>query len=428
MIEFISLFFGISLGVLPVEVSVAGPVAAVEFHLDGEVVARLEGEPWSTEVDFGRRLSPHELVAISFDAEGRELDRKNQWINYSASSQEASLALEGETLGRPTGGRVVWRSALERRPEDIQVHFNGEALEVSSRGEFSLPAYDGDAPQYLQAAVEFDELETARAEAVFGGLHGDQVTTSLTAIPLLMANGGELPAPEELSDWVHVDGKSASVFSTQTTGGSVVIVRDMGVDVDLRRLLDKRSERSFNRAGKIFKEDESVTQVLTSSLRGDPQGAYRTVSHDRSDRKAGLWSIMLHRSPKLNRPTRQRLWYALSLAGIKAVHTQEPRVVMLVLSRRSRDWSPVTFEQVSDFLAQMRVPLLVWAPEAKTFEYMKIQPPPQTFLGPEGMVEMFAAARSTLDAQRLLWLEGEILPNRVELTPAAEGVRLAGVP
>jgi hypothetical protein len=44
------------------------------------------------------------------------------------------------------------------------------------------------------------------------------------------------------------------------------------------------------------------------------------------------------------------------------------------------------------------------------------------------MIEMLGAVRRTLDAQRLVWLEGEILPNRVELTAAAEGVRLAGVP
>lgn len=58
MIEFVTLFLALTWGMRPVEVAVGAEVAAVELPLDGELVGRLEGEPWSLELDSGKTWRP----------------------------------------------------------------------------------------------------------------------------------------------------------------------------------------------------------------------------------------------------------------------------------------------------------------------------------------------------------------------------------
>ncbi|MFL6199102.1 MAG: hypothetical protein ACJ76J_07995, partial [Thermoanaerobaculia bacterium] len=69
-IAFLSLFFGLITGRYPVDLTVNGPVAAVEILIDGRSAAQMEGPPWKTEVDFGPGLLPHEITAQALDAEG----------------------------------------------------------------------------------------------------------------------------------------------------------------------------------------------------------------------------------------------------------------------------------------------------------------------------------------------------------------------
>ena len=425
MVEFITLFFGISLGILPVELSVTGPVEVVEIQMDGRVLGTVQGPPWKFHCDFGRDLRPHELVAIAFDKDGKEIDRERQWINYSGKSQEAALALEGGSDGAPKRGRVVWRSALERRPTNIAVAFDGQSLEVDREGHFELPSYDFEAPHHLQAEVEFRELEAARAEAIFGGAFGEEVTTALTAIPVLVPDGQELPKASEMEGWLEVAGQPTSIFSTQTSGGSVVMVRDHSVRRDLEHLKDKMLEKKYVKAGKILSDGRKAAFVLASPLPGDPTGAFRAFPASPKDNKAGLWSLLAHRYPRVGGPSKQRLWQALALAAIKSANSQEPRAVVLVLSSRPKDWSPVTFDQAKGFLRHMRVPLFVWAPKERTFERLEIQPPEATYYGAEGMLNLFRDVDVSLAQQRMLWLEDEVLPNTVELTPKAQSVRLA---
>ncbi len=64
MVQFVTLLLGLTLGVKPIEVAVAGDAAAVEMRLDGRAVGRLEGPPWRLEVDFGHRLEPRLLEAV----------------------------------------------------------------------------------------------------------------------------------------------------------------------------------------------------------------------------------------------------------------------------------------------------------------------------------------------------------------------------
>ena len=62
-IAFITLFLGLTMGPQRVDLKVSGPAPRVEMQLDGRTVAILVREPWTTNIDFGRRLLPHQLVA-----------------------------------------------------------------------------------------------------------------------------------------------------------------------------------------------------------------------------------------------------------------------------------------------------------------------------------------------------------------------------
>jgi hypothetical protein len=66
-IAFLTLFLGLISGKQEVAVAVHGPVSAVELLLDGTAVAHLGRPPWSTRVDLGPQLEPHELVARALE-------------------------------------------------------------------------------------------------------------------------------------------------------------------------------------------------------------------------------------------------------------------------------------------------------------------------------------------------------------------------
>src|SRR5215208_314117 len=94
-IAFLTLFLGLLTGSHPVELSVSGPVAAVELRLNGAPIGTVSGPPWVQRVDLGAGLLPHELVARALDADGNELARARQWVNLPRPAAEVSIAVEG---------------------------------------------------------------------------------------------------------------------------------------------------------------------------------------------------------------------------------------------------------------------------------------------------------------------------------------------
>src|SRR3712207_6811282 len=94
MIAFATLLLGLISGVYPIEVTVSGPVAAVEFTLDGAPAGRIEGPPWIARVDLGPDLRPRVLTAHALDAEGREVAQVTQWLNLPRPPAEVDIVLE----------------------------------------------------------------------------------------------------------------------------------------------------------------------------------------------------------------------------------------------------------------------------------------------------------------------------------------------
>lgn len=115
MIDLLSLFLGLTVGVQPVEVLTAPEVAAVELFLDGERVAptgsgrRIEEGGVEMEVDFGAELSPHRLEVVALDAEGREIDRLLHDVNLAPGPAEPPTS-----MGEPGRTRVALTAEAAR--------------------------------------------------------------------------------------------------------------------------------------------------------------------------------------------------------------------------------------------------------------------------------------------------------------------------
>jgi hypothetical protein len=122
---------------------------------------------------------------------------------------------------------------------------------------------------------------------------------------------------------------------------------------------------------------------------------------------------------------------AVAIAGMAAHGTHRRRAVVALLGDAPGDRSQYGAEAVSAYLRQLHVPFAVWGfsdnsarsawPEVR-FVGLK----PDASKVPEPFKEALADLRRTLRHQRIVWLEGRHLPQTIELSPAARGIRLAG--
>jgi hypothetical protein len=203
-ISFLTLFFGLISGPFPVQMTVSGPVAAVELTVDGGTPARLVAPPWKTTLDFGLALLPHRVVARALDEEGHELARTEEWANFPHPPAKAEIVLESEKGGAPRAARVVWTDLLAEKPESTSLTFDGKPLRLDKAGRAELPAHDLKTIHILTAEVQLKPDRTVRKDVAYGGEYGSEISTELTAVPLLdrgrrgpgrpPGDGGEPPA------------------------------------------------------------------------------------------------------------------------------------------------------------------------------------------------------------------------------------------
>lgn len=424
MIEFVTLILGLVTGQHVITVAVAEPVTAVDLRLDDRAVARREGPPWTFPLDLGTELLPHRLEAVAYGTDGAELGRTRQLINFGRGSWEASIVLAPAAPGAARDGRVVWAAADRRPPTEIRVELDGQTLSVDRLGQFELPAHDPDQPHHLAAEAIFEGDRLATAEAIFGGIHGERLTSTLTAVPLRLEPGAELPPIPQLQDALRVRGQPAKVFSTETEAPSILVVRDDHVNEDLGILMRKKREKFYAAPGKFLTPDHRVTFVLTQELPQDPRGVFRTLWVPPEYYPGGLWNIIEQYYPRYSGPAPQHLWWSLVVAGERLSNSRRPRAVVLIASKRPRDHGALSFEQAERYLRAVRAPLYTWAPGAATWKSLGIEPGPRSYEGPEGMAALFLALQDELERQRIVWIEGDHLPAEIELTEDAVGLEL----
>ena len=119
----------------------------------------------------------------------------------------------------------------------------------------------------------------------------------------------------------------------------------------------------------------------------------------------------------------QKLATGVAVAGLEAAGDGNPRVVLLV-SGDADDQSAYEPAMVRGFLKALGVPLVVWTTDREGVDPGWGEVEDVSTAG-----KLSTAARKLnqkLKRQWIVWVEGLHLPNRIELDPKAERIRLAG--
>lgn len=130
----------LSLGRVRVEARVRGPgVARVEFGIDGKPVLTRSRPPFEVEIELGKGLRPRRIHARAYDSSGRELVRKEQWLN--AGSKRTELQFQATTQTGEDGRKRYRLQAEVEIPRDQQVRFVAFSLGEDPVGSLDRPPY-----------------------------------------------------------------------------------------------------------------------------------------------------------------------------------------------------------------------------------------------------------------------------------------------
>jgi len=424
VISFVTLLLGIALGVRPIEVQAAPPVASVEFRLDGRLLTVLSAPPWKMLVDFGAPV-PHELVAVARNGEGAEIGRAVQRINVprSLSLAEATLTLLPGTGGRGRAARLAWASALSAKPERVELSMDGQALAADDLERIALLDFRPADVHVLRAVLDFKEGTRATAELLVGGVRREssngpetvrgETQAELTAVPVVF--GGRAPKESELDGWFLADGQPVHVEAVEESPGEIVVVKDERAGSWLAELEGRRWYLTPLRKGQRLRfcwpgilgpgdAAPGYDVFLRSSDYVAPQSVSKLL--------IGVWP------PEFHGPT--RLADAVAVAALSAAAGNRPRAVVLLVAGPD-DESDMPVEWVRGYLRALRVPLFVWAKNKKiASSWGKVD-----VLTNVGDLDG-AASRLTkaVERQRIVWLEGGHLPQAISLSPKARKVTL----
>ena len=439
MIAFQTLLLGLVLGVQPVRLMVAPQVKSVEVRLDGTTIGALAGEPWIVRCDFGESLHPHELVVIARDGSGTEIGRVRQWVNMPRARAEATLLLErGPQPNRVVAARLAWNEAKGAGPETVRATLDGKALTIKDPRHFELPPCDPKQAHVLSAELVFAEGRTARVDAVFGGDIGEEAKLDLTGVPLLLDPGHNPPSLQEIQTWFRKDDRPLRVLGVEHGPFDVVLL----LDQEARTLLAREHGAkgggaqfeggaalppqllSFDRSGadddrlfiafgvpESFSGDDGSTHVVFP--------AYSPMDFVTSNVRPRLANLV-YASTVVGAPT---LADAVASMGALVAANNRPRAVVVLLAGSPDDRSRITPSGARAYLGDLHVPLLVWS---LTGAGVSDSWGTEEDVSTEGSLDKAARRlKGDLAAQRIVWLEGAHLPQRIRLAEGVKGAHLA---
>lgn len=425
MIAFVTLFLGLSFGVHNVELSVGAEVARVELYIDGSRAVEL-GPPWKARIDLGGEIAPHELVAVAIDANGRRLGEARQWVNRATSAAEARFVLERDGAGRATQARLVWLCPANPNPASISVSFDGRPLEVATPERFPLPIHDAETSHILLADLVFPGGGTATAVASFGGKKTDDALQELTAVPVRISRGTRLPKVEEMNGWFDAAGTNLRVAAVEEGPAEVVFVMADAVREELRRLATQdHFPWPWPRPRPLELAPRSRFRFMATVPKWIDGSAVVTRIYPASDEytTAKETFLRLGKDAFLEElPAPPRIAEAVAAAGLTATRRERRRAVVLLLGQAVQDVSDFDAGIARRYLSRIRVPFYVWRVSPGELAEDGAWPGALDASTIEGMGRAFATLREDLASQRVVWLEGRVLPSDVDVTPEARGI------
>lgn len=425
MITFLTLFLGITTGGHTVALSASAEVARIELYVDGTRTVEL-GPPWTATIDLGGEIAPRELVAVAFDGKGARLGEARQWVNRATSDAEATFALERDRAGRVVAARLVWRCPSSPDPMAISVTFDGRPIDSTDPDRIPIPSHSASGHHVLLADLTFANRITATAVTSFGGRKTDDTQRELSAVAIRVSPGARLPKAERMEGWFASEGRPLTVAAVEEGPAEVVFVLAGRIRQDLERLaaedhfpwpwprprpLKLADESRFlfmHTCPQEITESRNVTRVFPVSPMHTPE--------DES-------FLRLAQTAILNElPTAPQIADSVATSGLAATRRERRRAVVLVLGAEASDTGALGAARARHYLARLRVPLHVWRLSPVESGAAGDWPGALDAFTIDGLGRAFEALRDDLSTQRIVWVEGRLLPSAVEVTPEAAGI------
>jgi hypothetical protein len=427
-IAFLSLFFGLISGPYRFELAVNGPAAAVEIVVDGRSAGTLPGPPWKGTINFGRALLPHEVVARALDAKGAEIARTEEWVNLPHPLAKVEIELESDKAGAPRAAKVVWANLKGEKPTAIGLSFDGLPLALDASGRAALSSRDLKSLHVLTAEVTFPSGQLVRKEIAYGGEYGSEVSTELTAVPVYVRHG-DLPPAAKLAGWFTAGGRPLPVDAVEEGPAQLYVVRSPGAQKALLELIGMETGRTARGYLNIWDwmklgKDDVVRFLSPFTQRFEAAGEVSDLfptSSDFSTQQSNLLALIVGTNgPRAALGEKVRFADAVAVAAQKAVQENRRRAVLLVLTAAEKDQSNFDLATVRRYLVALHVPLFVWCLG---------EPEPGSAAAAWGKMDIlkreanlrpaFVDVRDALEAQRIVMVDGRILPQSIALSPAA---------
>ncbi len=445
MLTFASLLLGLSLGVHEIELLAKDEIVSVELFLDGASVGRATEPPFRLGCDFGDELSPHELIAVGYDDDGRERARAVQWVNLPRRPAEITAIFEQRAgPGEDVVARLRWAALAGGEEPLARAWLDGLEIEIADPTAIQLPRFDAEQVHLFRAELTFPGNVVSSFEATLGGAFTDKVKSDLTAVLLRLTRRRE-PTLSELQGGLSKNGIPLEVVALDKPPGQIVVVRDRSIDRQFAVLESFRSQRAtpIGRAGiqagaGISDPTTRLDRVLAKRM-PDWRLEFLWPVAERRQGSAGQWFDLFSHSPefgpddgslykfltRIDFPPHltghQRLADSVAVAGLSAAALGGRRMTILILGTQAEDTSGLRAELVRRYLEQIQVPLKVWTTSRRrsTAWGKADRILPRARLDSE-----WRRLLESLDRQRIAWVRGSHLPQSIELAPI-EGIELA---
>ncbi|HEV7425053.1 MAG TPA: hypothetical protein VGQ46_01705 [Thermoanaerobaculia bacterium] len=414
-IIFLSLFLGLVTGVQNVSLRVDDGVKSVRIELGGREVARMQSAPWSARVDFGPALTPRELTAIAYDAEGKEITRIAQSINLARPAAELEIVIHREGK-RPVEAELVGRHRLHKFASGAKLTIDGSPVRVGRDFRAQLPPLDAAHAHVVSAELEFDDGAVARRDVVLSAVaFSNSVETELT--PVLVTSDGDRQLPS-LDNCFSAGGSPLKATAVEKSDAHVVMVRDPATRVT--PLPAAQSRLDADTAERIL---WPVSRPINSP--GEPTAIAfpQSVNHGKTATVSWLLTQRLAPAPATNEP--RQFADAVAVAALGAIEKGHRRAVVLLLSK-AQDTSLYSPAVVRGYLDEIGVPLFVWSSDGPRSDQTATWGRIDDISTAAGMTTAVTRLNAALAAQRIVWVAAEPLTalraegsERCGLTPVA---------
>ncbi len=442
-----TLFLGLVAGPQIVDLAAGEEVARIELAAGATPCAMPAAPPWRAQCDFGPWPEPKRLVAVAFDHNGKEIERTERIVNLFRAAAEVGIHLETTRAGG-LRARLVAESLAGGPPRATRIELDGVELASPDPAAIELPALDLEIPHLLRAELDWSDTVSAAGEIVFGGRHGEAISSALTAVaieskepPTVARFEGAFESAAGAARVVAVDRGAADLFVVLDPAAIGPLSRVSAISArvptggpSLAQPGGDRQTRGLSGANQrsvyALERDDRIRILWPWPERRESAG--RTIaafppSPPFTSRDGGLVWILVRARLPAGQSEPPALIDAAAVAGMIAEGRGRRRAVLVLLGGAgSADASRLDPAALRAYLGAVHVPLFVWRTERWKGEEADPWGEVVALTSSLKLQGAFHALTESLSRQRIVWIEGALLPNEVRLAAHRTDLRWAG--